>query len=1080
MALIPEEEIARLKRAVDLAAVVRARGVALQPQGGDLVGLCPFHDDHDPSLRVTPGKGLWRCMSCQATGNVIQFVQKFDGVSFRHACELLKTGQFAALAGPAAPVKKSTVPKLPSPLAADADDQAALRQVLDYYHERLKENPAALAYLKKRGITAEAIATFRVGFVDRTLGLRLPQKNRAEGAALRERLTRLGILRDTGHEHLRGRVVFPVVAESGVPSPQGDNSPQGTIGTVYGRAIDDGGKHDRHLFLPGPQRGIFNPAALRSAEVILTEGIIDALTFWCAGFRNVTTGYSAKALPEELLAALVAAKVRRVVIAYDRDKAGDEGAAEVAAQLGPYGVECLRVLFPHSQDANSYALAVTPPESRGANATTVGQSLGVLLRAALPLGEQALPAPVLRGVVAATSKTEVSSDTSRAPSSLAAKAAVEAAPVAREPVPPSTPSEAAKEEARPCEHGHAAGVAPERSAGVNGSGRPLGAADHNEKPSAPVAAVSAVDVLKNEPDEIELGIGDRRYRVRGLAKNPGFESLRVTLRAACGESPGGSPRWHLDTLDLCSARQRESFIAAAAGETLLKPELLKRDLGQVLGALEEMQETRLKAEAAPKKAEPGMSAEERAAALALLRDPKLLERILADFAACGVVGEETNKLVGYLAAVSRKLDQPLAVIIQSTSAAGKTALMEAVLAFVPPEERVKYSALTGQALYYLSDADLKHKILAIVEEEGAEKASYALKLLQSEGELTIASTGKDPHTGRMVTQEYRVEGPVMIFLTTTAVDIDEELLNRCLVLTVDEGREQTAAIHRLQRERETLAGLLRKEARSQILATHRAAQRLLRPLAVVNPFAEQLTFRDDRTRTRRDHGKYLALIRTITLLHQYQRPGRTVTRDGQRLDYLEVTLADIAAANRLAHAVLGRSLDDMPPQTRRLLALLEKMVAERCAAQKIERGDFLFSRRQVRDFTGWGDTQLKVHLGRLVELEYVLAHRADRGQSFVYELVYDGGGQGGERFLPGLLEVEKLRAAHDYDARRSGQNEERSGVKDERSGGGRPLVGPRSGDGRPVETAGSSSENPALSPKSPENAQRDGAGRPAG
>ena len=84
----------------------------------------------------------------------------------------------------------------------------------------------------------------------------------------------------------------------------------------------------------------------------------------------------------------------------------------------------------------------------------------------------------------------------------------------------------------------------------------------------------------------------------------------------------------------------------------------------------------------------------------------MLGRILADFAACGVVGEETNKLAGYLAAVSRKLAQPLAIVVQSTSAAGKTALMEAVLAFVPPEERVKYSALTGQALYYLSDTNL--------------------------------------------------------------------------------------------------------------------------------------------------------------------------------------------------------------------------------------------------------------------------------------------------------------------------------------------------------------------------------------
>ena len=181
------------------------------------------------------------------------------------------------------------------------------------------------------------------------------------------------------------------------------------------------------------------------------------------------------------------------------------------------------------------------------------------------------------------------------------------------------------------------------------------------------------------------------------------------------------------------------------------------------------------------------------------------------------MGEETNKLLGYLAAVSRKLEEPLAVIIQSSSAAGKSSLMEAILAFVPEEDRVKYSAMTGQSLFYMGETDLQHKVLAIVEEQGAQRATYALKLLQSEGELTIASTGKDPQTGRLVTQEYRVEGPVMIFLTTTAIEIDEELLNRCLVLTVDEDREQTRAIHRLQRERQTLEGLLARHARPALL-----------------------------------------------------------------------------------------------------------------------------------------------------------------------------------------------------------------------------------------------------------------------
>ena len=82
--------------------------------------------------------------------------------------------------------------------------------------------------------------------------------------------------------------------------------------------------------------------------------------------------------------------------------------------------------------------------------------------------------------------------------------------------------------------------------------------------------------------------------------------------------------------------------------------------------------------------------------------------------------------------------------------------------------------MTGQALFYLGESNIKHKILAIAEEEGAERATYALKLLQSEGELTIASTGKDATTGRMQTEEYHVEGPAMIFFTTTNIEIDEE------------------------------------------------------------------------------------------------------------------------------------------------------------------------------------------------------------------------------------------------------------------------------------------------------------------
>jgi hypothetical protein len=301
-----------------------------------------------------------------------------------------------------------------------------------------------------------------------------------------------------------------------------------------------------------------------------------------------------------------------------------------------------------------------------------------------------------------------------------------------------------------------------------------------------------------------------------------------------------------------------------------------------------------------------------------------------------------------------------------------------VLAFVPEEERIQYSAMTGQSLYYMGEMDLKHKVLAIAEEEGVSKAAYALKLLQSEGSLSIASTGKDPATGKLVTNQYRVEGPVMIFLTTTAIDLDEELLNRCLVLTVNEEREQTQAIHRMQREAQTLEGLLRRRERKEILRRHQNAQRLLEPLFVANPFAMELQFPDGLPRMRRDHAKYLALIRTIALLHQHQR----AVREAHGVRYIEVERSDIETADKLMREMLNHSLDELPPQTRRLLGLIVEYVGGRV--------DFRFSRRDVRGATQWGHTQLKIHLHRLEELEYLIVHRGGRGQSYVYELNWSG------------------------------------------------------------------------------------------
>jgi DNA primase catalytic core len=1015
MPRIPDELLRRIREEVPLERLAEARGVELKRHGADLIGRCPFHDDREPSLVVTPAKNLWHCLGeCQTGGSPIDWVMKAEGVSFRHAVEILRAEHFPTAPSLDGPPQRSTVPKLAPPVDLDADDRELLGQVIGYYHQMLKESPEALGYLEKRGLVhSELVDRFKLGYANRTLGYRLPAMNRKAGQEIRTRLQKLGVLRDSGHEHLNGSLVVPILGEGG------------EVLGAYGRKLLSNLRPGTpmHLYLPGPHRGVFNVEALVSSKgVILCESLIDALTFWCADFRNVTASYGVEGFTHDHLAAFKTYGTEHVLIAYDRDEAGDKAAESLAKKLTAEGIGCSRVQFPKGMDANEYALKVQP----------AGKALGLLLRTAVWMGNGKQPESV----------TTTTATTATAPCAAAAAAAPTEAPTP----PPAAPVPAS----------------------------PVPVARTYEQP-APLAAKEKKlqgDASQTTPDldEVVVPLGDRRYRLRGLKKNLAWGVLKLNVLVtregpeaeALFAPPSPLSGFFVDTLDLYSARQRAAFEKQAAHELGLIEETIKRDLGQLLRRAEELQQESIRKTLEPKEKAVLLSEEETAEALAFLKDPRLLDRILEDFETGGLVGEDTNKLTAYLAAVSRKLDKPLAVIVQSSSAAGKSALMEAVLGFVPEEEREKYSALTGQSLFYFGEGkSLRHKILAIAEEEGAEKAGYALKLLQSEGELSIASTGKDPQTGRLVTQEYRVEGPVMIFLTTTAIEIDEELLNRCLVLTVDESREQTRRIHELQRRASTLDGILASRRKPKALKVHRNAQRLLRPLLVHNPYASRLTFLDEKTRMRRDHVKYLKLIEAITLLFQYQREVKSLTVDGEIVEYVEATLADVALANRLASEVLGRSLDELPPQTRRLLVHLDDLVTCLCEKHGVVREDLRFSRRDVRAATGWGDTQLKVHMARLAELEYLLLHRGGRGQSFVYELLYRGEGKDGSRFLPGLLDVTGL---DEYDG-------ERSGFSAERSAPGRPSVGGWSGAGRGQEDESDSAPHTHLNGFSHEEAE---------
>ena len=339
MARIPEHEVERLKAGVSVQRLAEARGIKLERRRADLFGLCPFHEDHNPSLIITPAKNLWHCLGCGKGGSVIDWVKECQGVSFRHAVELLRANHPSLAAhGPIVRRGTTAAVKLDAPFKIDADDRSALNQAVDYYHQTLKQSPEALRCLQNRGLEhPEMIDHFRMGFSNRTLGYRLPERNRKDGAEIRGRLQRLGILRESGHERFAGSVVIPVM------------DLDGNVTEIYGRKITEGLRAGTplHMYLPGPHKGVWNEEALLvSKEIILCEALIDALTFWCADYRNVTASYGVNGFTEDHREAFKKHGIKKALIAYDRDEAGEKAAHELAGVLISMGIDCYRVLFP--------------------------------------------------------------------------------------------------------------------------------------------------------------------------------------------------------------------------------------------------------------------------------------------------------------------------------------------------------------------------------------------------------------------------------------------------------------------------------------------------------------------------------------------------------------------------------------------------------------------------------------------------------------------------------------------------------------------------------------------------------------
>ncbi len=494
------------------------------------------------------------------------------------------------------------------------------------------------------------------------------------------------------------------------------------------------------------------------------------------------------------------------------------------------------------------------------------------------------------------------------------------------------------------------------------------------KPPAPAAAADLLTLTQpvtSEGDAL-LESSLRAYTVRGLTPH-GLDRLRVTVRVALRERPSA---FFIDSLDLYSAKSRAAFIDGAAVELKTPAQDIAGEVRELIVRLEaERLSLRERAEKPEGPKVQPMTELERKEALSLLASPDLFKQLLQDFEALGVIGEEKVKLLGYLAAMSRLLPKPLGLLTLSRSGAGKTTLQNAICAFVPPEDVVKYSRLSSQALFYKGKNDLTRKVLCVEEEEGMSQAMFSVKLLQSDQRLTLASVRSDPKTGRMKTEDYLVEGPVSILIASTNPKaLDFETKNRFLIATIDESEAQTRRILEYRRNLFTRQGGLGEEERARLLRRWQNAGRLLRPLKVSEEILRYCDFPAEALQDRREWDKYRSLICAIAVLRQHQRKVEA--------DTVAIEAEDVALANELAMTFFPNSFDEMAPHARALGEEVSKLV-------KAQGGDVDFDRKALREASRWSDWSVRQALEQLLDLGYIAKVAGQNGVCYRYRMVVD-------------------------------------------------------------------------------------------
>jgi hypothetical protein len=486
-------------------------------------------------------------------------------------------------------------------------------------------------------------------------------------------------------------------------------------------------------------------------------------------------------------------------------------------------------------------------------------------------------------------------------------------------------------------------------------------------------------------DALTFTTEELQYTILGGINTNHLDRMRVTIKIEVinRKFPGFMQNQELAgialraNVDLYHDIQTEKLIRRTAERLEVGTSQLYSSIAQLTEALEKHRLQLMEKEQDNKPKPKTLTEQEIQAATNFLKQPNLNQQTNQLLAHTGIVGEELNRLIMWYVFTSRKLNRPLHIISFGSSGTGKSHLQEKVGELIPDEDKIEITATTSNAFYYYDNDELGHKLILIEDMDGALTALYPIRELQSKQRISKTITIKD-NKGKTKTLHLKVQGPVTVAGCTTQESMYEDNANRSFLIYLDESKEQDKKVMHYQRL--LAAGKINLEQEHNTKQFLQNIQRILKPIKVINPFAEQLEIPEEVFKPRRTNAHYLGFIEAVTYYHQYQREEKVNEQTGEI--YIETTIQDIEIANELMKEILLRKSDELNKATRSYLERLKAWLS------KEDKNSFCNS--QVRQSLSIAATTIRRYNTELEKMTYIKlqeGQKRQQGKESIYELV---------------------------------------------------------------------------------------------